>query len=313
MGSSGFDNSFGYGRLNAFRAIQEILPSIIGSNLVCSSGSTFSLDYLQPNTTISWSSSSNISFPSGNTGSSVSAQASSSTASGNGWLEATLTTSNGSFSLPRKDVWVGVPNNLWGEIGEQEDNEDQFFCKSYHYSTENSIKIRCNGADFDHSYQWDILSNNFAYNIWNNRIDIQPHTEGFIVFIVKVENGCGWSDWGEFIYPVMDCDGSGGELFMMYSPNPANQYTELNFYTTDEISQYQKSFPTMKSIPLSEQTQELGEYEIQIWHERKGLVKKIKSKDKKLQIRTNSLDEGLYFLHVIIDGKVYKQKLKIER
>ena len=69
----------------------------------------------------------------------------------------------------------------------------------------------------------------------------------------------------------------------------------------------------MVNIPLNEQTQEQGEYEIQIWGERKGLVKKIKSKDKKLQIPTNNLEEGLYFLHVIINGKVYKQQLRVKR
>ena len=96
-------------------------------------------------------------------------------------------------------------------------------------------------------------------------------------------------------------------------PNPANAYAEINFYNENEISEYQKSSPTMISINLDEQTQKLGEYEIQIWHERKGLVKKLNSKDKKLQIPTNNLEEGLYFLHVIINGKVYKQQLRVKR
>ena len=116
MGSSGFDNSFGYGRLNAFRAIQEILPMISGSGTICSSTSTYSINDLPPGTSVTWNSSSNIIFLSGNTGSSVNARAYSSTSSGAGWIEATINGVCGNVTLPRKEVWVGIPSfTLLGE------------------------------------------------------------------------------------------------------------------------------------------------------------------------------------------------------
>jgi len=286
-------------------------PTITGSNLICSSGSTFSVDALPSGYTVTWTSSSNITFPSGNTGGTITAKTYSSISSGSGWIEATINGACGDVTLPRKNVWVGVPDNLIGEIWNKEDGEDQTFCKTNYFSAENSVTIRCDGASFNAQYEWDILTDNFGYNTRNNKIDIQPYTEGFIAFRVKVENSCGWSDWASFSYPVIDCDGSGGEMFMMASPNPANEYAELNFYSENELSNYQKE--TMVSIPVNEESQDLGEYEIQIWHERKGLVKQLKSKSKKLQIPTNNLEEGIYFLHIIVNGKVYKQQLKVQR
>ena len=298
-----WDDEVGYGLVNAHQAVLSglaALPIITGSNLVCTSGSQYSLNNLPPNTTVSWSSSSNISFPSGNTGSSVSAQASSSTTSGSGWLEATLTTSSGSFTLPRKDVWVGTPaSSLRGNTDLQKGAPGIVFID---YVGNYSLQDRPQ-ASWSYFGPLDYLTgDNGKAKYRANRRRGGPGS-----IYLDLNNQCGSSN------ESLDFYVEGDETFMRIYPNPANAYAEINFYNKNEISEYQKSSPTVVSIPLNNQTQELGEYEIQIWHERKGLVRKIKSRDKKLQIKTNSLDEGLYFLHVIINGQVYKQKLKIER
>lgn len=289
--------------------------NISGTDLICTSNSTFSLNNLPPNTSVLWTSSSNISFPSGNTGSSVSARASSSTASGSGWLEATLTTSNGSVTLPRKDVWVGVPKHLY--MHQTFENNYDAVCagKTVGIKIVSSSELMYNNID---EFTWD-MGNWSSYffthgsstnksSAWFNLASSAPGS--YNVLHVTASNTCGDSYPVSMGYYVSSC-GSG--WYMQTSPNPANAYAEINFYNENEISKYQKSSPTMLSVPLNEQTQELGEYEIQIWHQQKGLVKKIKSRDKKLQIKTNNLDEELYFLHVIINGQVYKQKLKVER
>ena len=60
MGSSGFNNTFGYGRLNAQAAIEAVLNtiSISGPTTVCSSGATFTLNNLPAGFTVSWTRSS---------------------------------------------------------------------------------------------------------------------------------------------------------------------------------------------------------------------------------------------------------------
>ncbi|MDE5423108.1 hypothetical protein L3073_12890 [Ancylomarina sp. DW003] len=338
-------------------------PKITGAKVVCSGGSTYTLVNAYSNaTSVTWSASpaSLFSNASGNS-SSAFLKAKSSATSGSAQITFTLRNQCGASHPVKHNVWVGIPNNIRGKMPNHEEGEYPMLCKIDHYISDNSLTVRCDGADFDAEYKWNIWNNGFAYNIRQNRIQFQPYTEGGVAFDVKVKNSCGWSDSEGFIFPVIDCDGPGGlgeemfimpssgsaneneeidfnnvdeisdyqkssqvlnpdnstnsarRIFMMSHPNPANQYTELNFYSENELSTYQKDSPTMISISLSEQTQELGEYEIQIWSERKGLVKKLKARDKKLQIKTNTLDEGLYFLHVIVNGRVYKQKLRIKR
>ena len=115
--TNGKSNELGYGRLNVRRVLLVALPSLVGSDLVCNSENTYSINDLSLGTSVTWNSSSNIVFPSGNTGSSVSARAYSSTSSGTGWIEATINTNGcGEVTLPRKDVWVGTPTfTLLGE------------------------------------------------------------------------------------------------------------------------------------------------------------------------------------------------------
>ena len=68
MGATGFDNTFGYGRVNACRAVFEAFSSIIyvtGPFIVCTSNSTFTLHNRPPGTTVNWTRSSNLSYVSG--------------------------------------------------------------------------------------------------------------------------------------------------------------------------------------------------------------------------------------------------------
>ncbi|WP_293913497.1 S8 family serine peptidase [Sphingobacterium sp. UBA5789] len=54
MGASGFDNTFGYGRLNAEGALKRVIPTINGPADVCSSD-TYSLSFVPSGASVSWS------------------------------------------------------------------------------------------------------------------------------------------------------------------------------------------------------------------------------------------------------------------
>lgn len=67
MGAGGFDNNFGFGRVNAFLAVQQALISDLsisgGATISCSTSNniTFNLDgVINPNVTVDWSTSSNV-------------------------------------------------------------------------------------------------------------------------------------------------------------------------------------------------------------------------------------------------------------
>lgn len=60
MGTSGFDNTFGFGRVNACAAVSSALSSLLtisGANIVCGTSTPYTLTNLPANTIIVWSAS----------------------------------------------------------------------------------------------------------------------------------------------------------------------------------------------------------------------------------------------------------------
>jgi hypothetical protein len=282
---------------------------ITGSDIVCSSGNTYSINDLPSGTSVAWISSSNISFPSGNTGSSVSAKAYSLISSGAGWIEATINSQGcGSITLPRKDVWVGKVLPLDIQVVDRYMGWPKSeFCSGQAAPVQAK---HIGGQAYIDNWDWSVTAGYITYDDYNDdsKVTLRPISYSFNVML-KAHNECGWTDWINWRTSVVSCGG----MYMSVAPNPANEYTELNFYDSNELSEYQKDSKATVSVPTNEKTKELGEYEIQIWHQQKGLVKQLKSTEKHLQIPTNNLAEGTYFLHVIVNGKVHKQQLKIQR
>jgi len=107
MGSTGFDNTYGYGRGNAAAAVRSVYPIMTGTTNICSSGNSFSISNLPAGATITWSQGPNLTR--------TSAQGAnpctfSSTGSGNSWVKATITTGCGDIAFPQWNVYSGVPN-----------------------------------------------------------------------------------------------------------------------------------------------------------------------------------------------------------
>jgi hypothetical protein len=60
--------------------------------------------------------------------------------------------------------------------------------------------------------------------------------------------------------------------------------------------------------------EKIGTYDLQIWNEFSGLVKTVESDMVSCQIPVSGLPEGLYFVHLVIDGKtVCREKLQITK
>lgn len=107
--TNGRSNELGFGRLNACRALAQVLPTIVsvsGSSLVCSTGATFTVNNVPAGCSVSWSQSSNLTYFSGQNTNSYTVKANS---SGSGWVSATINSGCGQVALPQKTVWVGVP------------------------------------------------------------------------------------------------------------------------------------------------------------------------------------------------------------
>ena len=99
----------GYGRVNALKAVEEVILgnitlTLTGNNTICNSNTFYSLSQIPSGIAVNWSVSSNLQIVnSSTTGATV--KAINSSVQGNGWVRATIGT-----RVITKNVWVGIPS-----------------------------------------------------------------------------------------------------------------------------------------------------------------------------------------------------------
>lgn len=116
MGTSGFDNTYGYGRVNAYAAVLEAVGGgIFGSSTVCPNGTTFTIENLPSYDSIIWSCGSYLYISSGQNDSICTVSC---TGEGSTWVGARLVTECGDIDLPHKTVHAsGWPYGSWTQNG----------------------------------------------------------------------------------------------------------------------------------------------------------------------------------------------------
>lgn len=298
MGAGGFDNNFGFGRVNAFAAVVEAFSNIqlTGSSTICNSNTLYSLSQVPNGVAVNWSVSSNLQIVnSTTTGATV--KAINSTVQGNGFVRATVGT-----QVITKNVWVGKPSSVTG---------------LYHVATFGCTKGEINvdsggGAD---QYEWIISGGTIVIpNVNSNSytgqsvIFVDP-IDGPYGFTVKVRaiNSCGYSAWYTKHIPT-DCstgggDGGGGITPLSNSfvlddktvlfPNPESEmvYVNLNQLTGNqkEFDFHIKLFDFNGSLVFEKQTNRILE-----------------------QINISTLRSGIYVLHLSNGERNITEKLMIQ-
>lgn len=295
MGAEGFDNNFGFGRVNAFAAVVEAFSNITltGSNTVCSSNTPYSLSEVPNGVAVNWSVSSNLQIVnSSTTGATV--KAINSTVQGNGFVRATV-----GARVITKNVWVGLPSAVTGLS-----NVATFGC------TKGEINaFSGGGAD---QYEWVISGGTIVIpNVNSNSytgqsvIFVDP-IDGPYGFTVKVraKNSCGYSAWYTKHISTNCSTGGGGEVTPLngslalddktiFFPNPpsATVFVNLN-QLTDNKKEFDfriKLFDFNGSLVFEKQTNRILE-----------------------QINLSSLKNGIYILHLSNGERNVTEKLVIK-
>ena len=108
--TNGRSVELGYGRVNACRAVFRALSnfsSLSGPDYLCSSSTPYEVNYIPPESTVEWTSSSNISLTSPASSNPCYFQ---SNGSGSGWVTITITSPCGDSFTLSKNMWVGYPS-----------------------------------------------------------------------------------------------------------------------------------------------------------------------------------------------------------
>jgi serine protease len=300
MGSSGFDTTYGYGRLNAFKALKLVVGEISGAYKLCNS-EIYSIPNLPSGATVSWSANPyNLVdlIPNGNSVQVVKQ------ASGKVTLTATITTTCGSATIS-KEISVGV-SQIVGINIKNGANDNQIFCTSH---TGNQFEIISDDPTLSHTYEVRVLS---YPNL--NVVHTQTVSSGgyhgmyysaipcYLVLEVREIEPCGPGEWIGFDVEYVNCAEPGGEHLYSVSPNPASSVLI--------VSADGESINTGAIDSKNKITQP---FDVKIYNEKAKVVRqKGSTNGADISFDIEDIPNGTYFLHIFRGKSVIKKQIIIK-
>jgi hypothetical protein len=274
-------------------------PALSGPSTVCISNSSFTLQNIPSGATVSWTRSSNLFPVSGQSSPTFTVRSISPTISGAGWVRATISGACGTVTLPRKDVWVGKPNDvlapgdLSGPACMRLGTFDDFLGTPW--------PVTVPGAD---SYEPSIIiggaNNGITFYSEVNRVRVQVTVAsnasmGIYTMQVAPKNVCGY---GSAAYATFETtrrfyNCSGGGLLLTLSPNPADSEMTVNLAKVFANGKVEKA-------------------DVLLYNNTNDLVFQTEVTEEKLDIPTNNLANGLYHLKVHYQNKVFQRHVIIK-
>jgi hypothetical protein len=159
-------------------------------------------------------------------------------------------------------------------------------------------------TSLEHSVQ---TSGNFSYTKSTDPLDPwitfhTPNSPTMFWIDYRYRNACGWSPW----YRFNGFSKGSRELFVLY-PNPATDLLTIDLREAVQSSDQSEEHTGFPQSTDSEKT--TYPYTIQLWHERNGMVREIKSTERVTHISLLGLPKGMYFVHVIKEGEVVQKQI----
>ena len=283
--------------------ILDACSGLSGSSLVCSSNESYSVT-VPTLASVEWSKNGNLTPVGGNTGTTYTVTQAW-TSGGSGGITATIRNSHGQTFLTRsKTVWAGPPHVDYLDLNANFAGNNLLMP-----GDDNQIVGRYDGPDCGTilDYNWG------SWSGWNH---FEVGTSNFISYFsvpydfstsediyVSAVNACGESpNHFKTFYPIQ-------YFYFSIYPNPATDYIQLSIEPESEV----QDKTSKVKIAKVKGKDGLGEYSIEIWSEKGGRLKTLTSKDMCQQVSTRDLPTGKYFVHVIVDGKTYKQQLIVAK
>jgi hypothetical protein len=291
-------NDMGYGLVNALCAVsyaQMSLTWISGPDVVSEFFSFYSAQNLPPGCSVSWNQSDNL-IRRCTQGSVFCEFVPSDSFPAPGWIEATITNPCGSITLPRKTVWLGVPD--YSKLSIELQNGHLTSC-NYTSGTAKYLNAPWPGID---AYEWYMpnasnwtIEEEALSGITNKYVEIyywENPAPSYEDIYIRAHNRSGWSEWQHTSWPTVSCNG----YLMILSPNPV----------TDEA--------TIKLVNKKDNTPiEFTEWDYEIYDSMQGMKeKKTKLKSAETKINTSGWKDGIYIIRAMIDKELVTGKLVVK-
>lgn len=311
MGPIGFDNTYGYGRVNAHAAVQAALPPISGPDGLCASTTNYTLQNVPPGATVSWTASpSGLFTNSSGTGATAALSAIHGSIYGAGTLTFTIETDCGEYQA-NKAIWVGVPDANDIKIAANYypicPNEDTYF-NAWYEGTEPGNQ----DADIVY-YDWNPpLSNCITAGIKNEVLICNFPSDGLYLMRISAENSCGQGGYRYEYLNIFYCF----YYTINLSPNPANGTVNLNLTETplDEEAKILLQSGRTGSTQYQEYSFSKAEYTVKIYdmHAKERYCKEAGPDSLWESLDISHLPPGLYVVHIEHSRGTIIRQLKVE-
>lgn len=216
-----------------------------------------------------------------------------------------------------KQIWLGDPNpndfSIIGldNYGNSIDLGDGTFevCENEYYTFKlapiynlpsSHHRYGITDVDFYFDFNYTIVTEGYGWAyVYVNNID--EYSVGLVDVV-----GC--STINEFLdYGI--AEGDCGYYFMVYSPNPANEYVDINLIEEKDVKDKTNKIKIRKDKNLN--AGEIGDYLVQILDKNGMIRKSVQSNSMNTRISTKDLEPGNYFLHLTLGEEKHKQQIVI--
>ncbi|MFD2035737.1 T9SS type A sorting domain-containing protein [Belliella marina] len=298
----------GYGRVNAEKAVKAALPTISGSDYLCST-SIYSIQNPPVGSKVSWSVSPTHLFSgaTSGTGTIANLNPANSLVSGAATLTFSLTTDCGVVNV-EKGIWIGEATVSWIEFSNSA-NEFEQWCSSHDGNIFNiHYQMSPDNAQWEaRLLHWPSLT--VAYTSSYVYTGSGPHqlyyippfptiNNGYYVFEMRNINGCNPSDWVSY-YEIeyVDCTGYDDYPFIVY-PNPTSSYVTISRFTND----------TQNDDLQRNQTP----FQVSLFDQRGQEIINRAQADIETTLDLSKLKKGLYYIHIYYKEAVIRKQIKVE-
>ncbi|QLH31181.1 MAG: S8 family serine peptidase [Cyclobacteriaceae bacterium] len=248
MGSAGFDNTFGFGRLNAQAAIQQALPTITGgTNTLCTiTNSTYNLSFIPVNSTVTWAVSPASYFATtggantNGTGGAATIRAASNFA-GSATISFVIQGNCNTTTISRT-IWVGTP-----QISNQRVDGSSYYGPTYICPGNHWLQVTPLGTT--NNANWTVQSG-VPFVVTPNYLDFTMYSNvSSIAITANASNVCGTGPNAAF-YLMRKTWGCPSYYSIAAYPNPASQELTVSTVSSLDLSDAKMLFgDTLKDTP----------------------------------------------------------------
>ena len=292
MGSAGFDNTFGFGRVNALAAVQAALPLITGPDYLCSTSPITLQNPPAGATTVTWTANTSSLFSqSTGTGTTANIGPASVHSRGFGTITFVIETDCGELEVP-KTVWVGTPafTNPTVDGSPYIIGSCHGVCPRFHQA---EVNIGGLANNLPPNINWQLSPGgavSWSWDHFNSRItfEVQPMTPFPFSFSGTATNACGSANFTFCFISGPNCRMSSYTL----SPNPA----EDEVVVTNIAANEGESGKAVEILIISQSFE---------------TVYSKKAEGTEISVPTGNLPNGQYILQISDNNGVYRKHLII--